>query len=123
MDLDAAQSILEKLEATQAVIGTDGSAVTTLQSDVANLKTESSSLSTQVQASQVETKKLENPDTIRYKGIELKPGGFLAAETVDRQRGIGGDVNTQFSGIPFAGSTAGELSEFNASGRQKSVAQ
>ena len=111
----------QKLEATQAVIGTDGSAVTTLQSDVANLKTESSSLSSQVQASQVETKKLENPDTIHYKGIDLKPGGFLAAETVDRQRAIGGDVNTQFTGIPFAGSTAGELSEFNASGRQSRI--
>ncbi|HEY1742007.1 MAG TPA: hypothetical protein VGG18_02495 [Granulicella sp.] len=111
----------QKLEATQAVIGTDGSAVTTLQSDVANLKTESSSISSQVQASQVETKKLENPDTIHYKGIDLKPGGFLAAETVDRQRAIGGDVNTQFTGIPFAGSTAGELSEFNASGRQSRI--
>ena len=117
---DAAEA-KQKLEATQAVIGTDGSAVTTLQGDVASLKTESSSLSTQVQSSQAETKKLENPDTIRYKGIELKPGGFLAAETVDRQRGIGGDVNTQFSGIPFAGSTAGELSEFNASGRQSRI--
>jgi len=111
----------QKLEATQAVIGTDGSAVTTLQSDVANLKTESSSLSSQVQAGQQETKKLENPDTIHYKGIDLKPGGFLAAETVDRQRAIGGDVNTQFSGIPFAGTTAGELSEFNASGRQSRI--
>ncbi|AEU37437.1 hypothetical protein [Granulicella mallensis] len=111
----------QKLEATQAIIGTDGSTVTTLQGDVATLKTTSSSLSTQVQASQEETKKLENPDTIRFMGIGLKPGGFLAAETVDRQRGIGGDVNTQFTGIPFAGTTAGELSEFNASGRQSRI--
>jgi len=111
----------QKLEATQAIIGTDGSAVTTLQGDVATLKTTSSSLSTQVQASQEETKKLENPDMIRFMGIGLKPGGFLAAETVDRQRAIGGDVNTQFTGIPFAGTTAGELSEFNASGRQSRI--
>jgi multidrug efflux pump subunit AcrA (membrane-fusion protein) len=111
----------QKLEATQAIIGTDGSTVTTLQGDVATLKTTSSSLSTQVQASQEETKKLENPDTIHFMGIGLKPGGFLAAETVDRQRGIGGDVNTQFTGIPFAGTTAGELSEFNASGRQSRI--
>jgi hypothetical protein len=38
-----------------------------------------------------------------------------------RQRGIGGDVNTQFIGIPFSGQTAGELSEFNASGRQSRI--
>jgi multidrug efflux pump subunit AcrA (membrane-fusion protein) len=111
----------QKLEATQAIIGTDGSTVTTLQGDVATLKTTSSSLSTQVQASQEETKKLENPDMIHFMGIGLKPGGFLAAETVDRQRAIGGDVNTQFTGIPFAGTTAGELSEFNASGRQSRI--
>ncbi len=53
------------------------------------------------------TKKLEHPDALHFKGIDLTPGGFFAAETVDRQRGIGGDVNTQFNGIPFAGQTAG----------------
>jgi hypothetical protein len=51
----------------------------------------------------------------------LIPGGFLAAETVDRQRAIGGDINTQFSAIPFTGQTAGRLSEFNASGRQSRI--
>ncbi len=40
---------------------------------------------------------------------------------MNRQRAIGGDVNTQFNGIPFGGQTAGVLSEFNASGRQSRI--
>jgi len=111
----------QKLEAAQQVLGTNGSAVTILQSDVEALKSTSTSLSSKVEKTEQETKTLTHPEAIRFKGINLTPGGFLAAETVDRQRAIGGDVNTQFSGIPFAGQTAGVTSEFNASGRQSRI--
>jgi hypothetical protein len=114
----AAADAKQKMDATQQAVGPGGSAVTKLQSDVDALKTTSSSLTTAVAETQQKTKDLEHPDSIHFKGVELRPGGFIAAETVDRQRGIGGDVNTQFSAIPFAGQTAGVLSEFNASGRQ-----
>jgi len=117
---DAAEA-KQQLEETQQAIGPNGAAVSTLQTEVAALKTSSSTLSAKVESTEQATKKLENPETIRFKGINLTPGGFLAAETVDRQRAIGGDVNTQFTGIPFAGQTAGVLSEFNASGRQSRV--
>jgi len=114
----AAAEAQQKLAATQQAIGPEGANVTKLQSDVADLKTTSTSLTTKVETTEKKTEALEHPDTLHFKGVDLTPGGFMAAETVDRQRGIGGDVNTQFSGIPFAGQTAGELSEFNASGRQ-----
>ncbi len=107
-----------RLEETETAIGSNGSVVTTLQSEVATLKTSSSDLSTQVAAAQQDAKKVANPETIRFKGVDLTPGGFLAAETVDRQRAVSGDVNTPFNSIPFTGQTAGELSEFNASARQ-----
>jgi hypothetical protein len=114
----AAVDAKQTTEATQLAVGPEGSNVIALQQDVADLKKTSTSLATTVAATQQETKKLEEPDVLHFKGIDLKPGGFLAAETVNRQRAIGGDVNTQFSGIPFPNSTAGVLSEFNASGRQ-----
>lgn len=114
----AAADAKQKMLATQQAIGPEGSTVTKLQSDVDALKTTSTSLAAKVEITEQKTNELEHPDTIHFKGVTLTPGGFLAAETVDRQRGIGGDVNTQFSGIPFAGQTAGQLSEFNASGRQ-----
>ena len=117
----AAADAKQKLEATQQAIGPEGSTVTKLQSDVADLKTTSTSLSTKVASTEQATKELEHPSSLHFKGVELTPGGFLAAETVNRQRAIGGDVNTQFNGIPFAGTTAGSLSEFNASGRQSRI--
>ena len=60
----------------------------------------------------------EGPASIRFKGITLTPGGFLAAETVWRQRALSGDVNTPFNSIPFPGSSNAHVTEFNASGRQ-----
>jgi hypothetical protein len=75
-----------------------------------------------VQAQATELKKsIDEPLALHYKGITLTPGGFLAAETVYRQRGIAGDINTQFTGIPYAGIAAGKLSEWNASGRQSRI--
>jgi hypothetical protein len=111
----------QKVGVTEQVVGPDGSALTKLHGDVAELKTTSSILTAKVETTSQETKMLEHPATLHFKGIDLTPGGFFAAETVNRQRGIGGDINTQFSSIPFAGQTAGVLSEFNASGRQTRI--
>jgi hypothetical protein len=99
-------------------VGKTGQAVASLQTAVSDLKTQSAAVA---QTLQGDEKRAENPPSIAFMGISLKPGGFLAAETVDRQHGTGGDVNTQFSAIPFAGQTAGMLSEFNASARQSRV--
>jgi TolA-binding protein len=117
---DAAEA-KQKLEATQEAIGPNGAAVAKLQSEVAALKDTSNSLSAKVETTEQTTKKLEHPDSLRFKGIDITPGGFLAAETVNRQRAVSADVNTPFNSIPFAGQTAGVLSEFNASGRQSRV--
>ena len=109
----------ERAERAESALGTNNQQVANLQTAVGELTTSSTALTTSVTAARATIKaQIENPDTIHYKGIGLKPGGFAAAETVWRRRGIGGDVNTQFSGIPFAGQAAGQLSEFNASGRQ-----
>jgi hypothetical protein len=60
----------------------------------------------------------ENTYSIRFKGITFSPGGFLAAETVWRQRSVQADVNTPFTSAPFPDNDLAHLSEFNASGRQ-----
>jgi hypothetical protein len=56
--------------------------------------------------------------TIRYKGINITPGGFFAAETVFRNRAESADVNTQFSGIPYPGNDLSKVTENNFSARQ-----
>jgi len=112
---NATQEEKQRQDTANAAITQHSEAVASLQSAVEDLKTSSASFADTIQTDQ---KRFEAPNAIPFMGISLKPGGFLAGETVVRQRGIGGDVNTQFSGIPFSGQTAGQLSEFNASGRQ-----
>ncbi len=108
-------------EAARQANGSNQPWVEALQASVADLKTSSSAMALTVEADHKTAQALEHPEAIPFMGITLKPGGFIAAETVSRQRAIGGDVNTQFSSIPFAGQTAGVLSEFNAGGRQSRI--
>ena len=111
----SAQAAASQASAAESANSANTQAVTNLQTSVGDIKTTTAP----VQAQQTELKKqVMEPTTLHYKGITLTPGGFLAAETVWRQRGIGGDINTQFTGIPFSGASAGKLSEFNGSGRQ-----
>ena len=117
----SADEAQRKLEGAQQTVVHNGEAVATLQNAVGELKATSSSFAETLQADQQATHALASPETLHFRGITLTPGGFLAGETVWRQRGIGGDVNTQFSGLPFPGQTAGVLSEFNASARQSRI--
>ena len=60
----------------------------------------------------------EGPSTIRYKGVTLTPGGFIAAETVYRQRAESADINTQLAGIPYPGNALSKVSENAFTARQ-----
>jgi hypothetical protein len=59
----------------------------------------------------------ESPVSIRYKGVTITPGAFLAAEAVFRNRAAIADVNTPFNSIPYPGNSQSKVTEFNASGR------
>ncbi len=63
----------------------------------------------------------DGPATIKYKGVNLTPGGFLAAETVARSRATSGDINTPFTGIPFTANDLAHVSENNFTGRQSRI--
>jgi len=89
-----------------------------LQHDVADLKALSGTTVNELQETQKRVAGLESPPAIHYKGITITPGGFLAAETVWRQRAILGDINTQFNGIPFSAAGQARQTEFYGSGRQ-----
>jgi hypothetical protein len=90
----------------------------TLSSDVTDLKLGSDSLKGAVQDTQKKIIAGESPSTIHYKGISLTPGGFLAAETVFRNRATSGDINTPFTGIPYPGNSLSRVSENNFTARQ-----
>jgi hypothetical protein len=92
----------------------------TLNTTVADVKTSNEALKTTVATAQSDEKKAseEGPTTIRYKGVSLTPGGFIAAETVYRQRAQSADINTQFTGIPYPGNALSKVNENVFSGRQ-----
>ena len=119
-----AQQTQAQLQAQAEQASASTQAVTSLQSSVADLKTNAASLVSTVQEDQQKvTKAIENPDVLHYKGITLSPAGsFVAAETVWRQRATGGDINTQFAGIPLENTEQAKLSEFYGSGRQSRIA-
>jgi hypothetical protein len=60
----------------------------------------------------------KGPTTIRFKGVNIIPGGFIAAETVNRQRAESADINTPFNAIPYGGNAVGKMSEMSLTGRQ-----
>ena len=109
-------------KATEAVNSTAEvkSTTTALNTTVSDLKTSTETLKTTVAAEQAEAKKMneEGQVSIQFKGITITPGGFLAAESVWRQRSAQADVNTPFTGTPFPNNALSRVSEFNASGRQ-----
>ena len=64
----------------------------------------------------------DEPPALRFKGITLTPGGYMAAETVWRNRAIGSGINSAFNNVPLPGNEQSHITEFNASGRQSRIA-
>jgi Skp family chaperone for outer membrane proteins len=110
---------------------------TQASSDVADLKNVSSSSSSQDNATlknavmnvadpqqdapsdqQIYNKQMEGPLTIHFKGINITPGGFAAAEFVRRSRALGADITTPFNSLTMPGAAQSNLPEFFASARQ-----
>ncbi len=118
----AASKAQEAATAETQAVNDNQAAVTTLQGTVTDLKANSLSLATTVSDETAKIKKdIANPTTLHYKGITLTPGGYTAAETVNRTKATGGDIPTAFSAIPYEHADAYSLSEFYGSARQSRV--
>src|SRR6266852_6253849 len=102
---------------TSAEVKTEASS---LNSTVSDLKASNESLRTTVATAAAQEQKAQEqgPATIKYKGVNLTPGGFLAAETVSRTRATSADINTPFTGIPYPGNALSKVSENNFTARQ-----
>src|SRR5579859_157432 len=115
----AASDAAGKADAAQAAATQQQQSVTELKSDVTDLKSNMASTVVTVQDAQKGFKAAtESPTALHYKGITLTPGGFVAAETVTRQRATGSDINTPFNGIPYQGNALAHISENNFTARQ-----
>ena len=93
--------------------------VDTLSDDVKDLKANSADIVLTLQDTQKSVREqMESPLAIHFKGTTLTPGGFLAAESAYRTRGLAADINTPFNSINMPGAGQNSVSEFYGSGRQ-----
>src|SRR5215471_3717169 len=96
--------------------------VATLTNDVTDLKANTTSVVLNLQETQKSIREQgENPLAIRFKGITLQPGGFLAAESIYRKRGLSSDINTPFNSVNMPGAGQNKVSEFFGSARQSRI--
>ncbi len=115
----AAAQAQQAADAQQKALTDNKQTVSTLEGAVSDLKTNTASLVTTIQDDQTKTKAaIESPSVLHYKGVNLTPGGYMAAETIFRNHGTAGDIATAFNAIPYENATAYHLSEFYGSGRQ-----
>ncbi len=118
----AATDAASKADAAQAEASQQQQAVGQLKTDVADLKTNVNNAAVSIQETQKNVSTaLESPMALHYKGINITPGGFLAAEFVRRSRALGSDINTPFNSLTMPGASQSNISEFFGSGRQSRI--
>jgi hypothetical protein len=117
-DQAAATQAQQKADQAASQASSQEQAVSSLKSDVSDLKQNVTNSALSLQETQKAT---ESPLALHYKGITITPGGFLAAETVYRTRGLAADINTPFNSVNLPGASQNHLSEFFASGRQSRI--
>lgn len=115
----AATAAASKADAAASDSAKQGELLTALESNVGDLKQTSTNTAVALQDTQKNiTNVFENPASIHYKGITITPGGFVAAETVNRTRATSSDINTPFNSIPFTQNALSRLGETNLTARQ-----
>ncbi len=64
---------------------------------------------------------IEGPLTIHFRGINITPGGYAAAEFVRRSRALSADLSTPFNSLTMPGASQSQVSEFFGSARQSKI--
>ncbi len=106
-------------QSAAAATQSQAESVTNLKSTVTDLQTTSAGLAGTISTTKQELNdKIDSPAALRYKGVTITPGGFVAFEGVWRERSVNSDINTPFNSIPFPSANEGHTSELNFSGRQ-----
>jgi len=115
-----------KAAAAQTQASQQQQTVGELKSDVADLKgsVDKTVLAFQEheknsnEALPVLNKQMESAITIRFRGINITPGGYAEAAFVRRNRALEADLPTPFNNLTMPGASQTRLSEFFGSGRQ-----
>ena len=135
----AAADAANKAAAVQTQASQEQQTVNELKSDVAGLKTvndtvpnnavlknavlslQDSPQTSGAEPTQVFNRQMESPITIRFRGINITPGGYAEAAFVRRSRALGADLPTPFNSLTMPGASQSQLSEFFGSARQSKI--
>jgi len=112
----AATDAAGKADAAQASATQQQAAVTELKTNVTDMQ--GTIANTVVNLQETQKNLSESPAAIHYKGVTITPGGFVAAETVTRQRANEASINTPFNSIPYQGNALAHIYESDFTGRQ-----
>jgi hypothetical protein len=114
-------------KATEAVVASTAATTSTaaLNSTVTAIKVNNDALAMIATPGNSGSSQLVNsddgPTSIRYKGVNLTPGGFLAGETITRTRATSGDVPTPFAAVPFTANDLSHVTENVFTARQSRI--
>jgi hypothetical protein len=125
-NLEAAQKAPTAADAANKSEGADLKPVSNTTADHATLKNAVLSLQDTPQTSspdapQTFNSQMEGPLTIHFRGINITPGGYAAAEFVRRSRALGSDLSTPFNSLTMPGASQSEIPEFFGSARQSKI--
>jgi|CZKR01.1.fsa_nt_gi hypothetical protein len=113
----------QKADSANSVAAQQQTDVVAVKNEISDLKSNATSAALSLQETQKNINSaLESPMAIHYKGISFTPGGFVAAETVSRQRATGSDINTPFNSIPYPDNSLSKIFENNFTARQSRLA-
>ena len=104
----------QKLEELQQKLDAKTAATPHIQN--ATLTTTAPPASVSIMQADVEKPK-ESPLSIRIGGTEFTPGGFVDFTNIFRTTNTTSAVSTNFGGIPFSNTAAGQITEFRSSGQ------
>ncbi len=114
-----AQAATTQAQSVSAAVQANTEAVKEIQANAADMQTVNAGIISTISANKVEINdKVDSPPALRYKGVTITPGGFVAFEGVFRKASVNSDINTPLNSIPFPSANEGHVSELNFSGRQ-----
>ncbi len=134
-----AEAASAKADAAQVEAVKDSQTVDALQTDVAGLKSvnfsssrapmlqnavlnyQDSMVAGQQPEPEIFNKQMESPITIRFRGINITPGGYAEGAFLWRSRALSADVSTPFNNLTMPGASQSQTPEFYGSGRQSKI--
>jgi hypothetical protein len=119
---DKTATVTTQIQAANVASQRNGAAIDGIRSSIDGLQATDTTLVAKVEQTQKTAdeirKSVDEPAALHYKGITIVPGGFLAAESVWRQRAMNADLYTNYNATPFMNSGEAHTSEWVPSARQ-----